>query len=89
MDLKRLRCIANVVGTMITIVGAMLMTLYRGHVIYLFRSAHIRPPHISTAIAGVAPAVNRDWIMGSILLVLATLAWAAFFILRVFFLFTV
>ena len=82
VDIKKLRCIAKVVGTLVTVGGAMLMTLYKGHVINFVWSSHIHPAH-TTSTAAVDAAADRDWVKGSILLILATLAWAAFFILQV------
>ncbi|KAI3472393.1 hypothetical protein Pfo_029514 [Paulownia fortunei] len=35
VDMKKVRCQAKVVGTIVTVAGAMLMTLYKGHVINL------------------------------------------------------
>ncbi|KAL2895804.1 hypothetical protein RDABS01_000802 [Bienertia sinuspersici] len=80
VEIKKLRCLAKVVGTLVTVAGAMLMTLYKGHVIKLVWSAHVQPAHTDSA-AAVA-AADKDWAKGSILLILATLAWAAFFILQ-------
>ncbi|KAH9621038.1 hypothetical protein KSS87_000278 [Heliosperma pusillum] len=80
VDIKKLRCIAKVVGTLITVGGAMLMTLYKGHVINMVWSSHANPSgHPSSA---ALAAADKDWAKGSILLILATLAWAAFFILQ-------
>ncbi|KAK9671256.1 hypothetical protein RND81_12G017200 [Saponaria officinalis] len=80
VDIKKIRCIAKVVGTLITVGGAMLMTLYKGHVINMVWSshAHSATPASTAALA----AADKDWAKGSILLILATLAWAAFFILQ-------
>ncbi|KAL8162932.1 hypothetical protein V2J09_014421 [Rumex salicifolius] len=77
VDIKKVRCQAKVVGTLITVAGAMLMTLYKGHVINFFWSRHVATPT-----AASAASADKDWLMGSILLIIATLAWAAFFILQ-------
>ncbi|XP_074306792.1 WAT1-related protein At5g07050-like [Silene latifolia] len=80
VDIKKLRCIAKVVGTLITVGGAMLMTLYKGHIINMVWSSHAHSAaHPSSA---ALAAADKDWAKGSILLILATLAWAAFFILQ-------
>ena len=82
VDIKKLRCQAKVVGTIVTVCGAMLMTLYKGHVINFVWSQYIHPPH-SSAPPQTAAAADKDWIKGSILLIIATFAWASFFILQV------
>uniref|UniRef100_A0A803LT51 WAT1-related protein n=1 Tax=Chenopodium quinoa TaxID=63459 RepID=A0A803LT51_CHEQI len=79
VHIKKLRCQAKVVGTLVTVAGAMLMTLYKGHVVNMVWSSHIHPAHTSSASVAAA---DKDWAKGSILLILATLAWAAFFILQ-------
>jgi drug/metabolite transporter (DMT)-like permease len=81
VDIKKLRCQAKVVGTIVTVCGAMLMTLYKGHVINFVWSQYIHPPH-SSAPPQTAAAADKDWIKGSILLIIATFAWASFFILQ-------
>ncbi|XP_021744548.1 WAT1-related protein At5g07050-like [Chenopodium quinoa] len=82
VHIKKLRCQAKVVGTLVTVAGAMLMTLYKGHVVNMVWSSHIHPAHTSSASEAAVAAADKDWAKGSILLILATLAWAAFFILQ-------
>lgn len=77
--MKRLRCQAKLIGTIVTVAGAMLMTLYKGNIINFPWSSH-------STNANNAPGANnnedKDWLKGSILLILATLAWASFFIIQ-------
>ncbi|GAB4843967.1 hypothetical protein Ancab_013931 [Ancistrocladus abbreviatus] len=80
VDIRKVRCQAKVVGTVVTVAGDMLMTLYKGHVINLIWSEHIHPRRSSAPAA--AASTDRDWFKGSILLIIATLAWASFFILQ-------
>ncbi|XP_009610630.1 WAT1-related protein At5g07050-like isoform X2 [Nicotiana tomentosiformis] len=80
VHIKKLRCQAKVVGTIVTVAGAMLMTLYKGHVINLVWSNNI---HTNTSnVPEPNEATDKDWLKGSILLILATFAWASFFILQ-------
>ncbi|XP_022983799.1 WAT1-related protein At5g07050-like [Cucurbita maxima] len=86
LELKSVRCQAKVFGTIVTMVGAMLMTFYKGSVINFFWTGHGRHPNTPlTADAAAASNLHNDGkvIKGSIFLIIATLAWAAFFILQV------
>ncbi|XP_073047078.1 WAT1-related protein At5g07050-like [Primulina eburnea] len=82
LDLMKIRCQAKVVGTLITVCGAMLMTLYKGDAINMVWSKYIHPRQSYVPQATAAHATQEDWIKGSILLIIATLAWASFFILQ-------
>ncbi|KAM3339721.1 WAT1-related protein [Capsicum galapagoense] len=78
VDIKKIRCQAKVLGTIVTVAGAMLMTLYKGHVVNIIWSNHINY-NVTEITNGT---YNKDWVKGSIFLILATLAWASFFILQ-------
>ncbi|KAK3017166.1 hypothetical protein RJ639_006626 [Escallonia herrerae] len=80
LDMTKVRCQAKVVGTMVTVAGAMLMTLYKGEVVEMVWSKHIHPR--KTYVPNTSGTEDRDWLKGSILLIIATFAWASFFILQ-------
>ncbi|KAL7134270.1 hypothetical protein ABFS83_11G015300 [Erythranthe nasuta] len=83
VDIKKVRCQAKVIGTVVTVAGAMLMTVYKGHVINMFWSNYIHPKSNNINNNPSTPQnADKDWFKGSILLILATLAWASFFILQ-------
>ncbi|KAJ0977991.1 hypothetical protein J5N97_013465 [Dioscorea zingiberensis] len=80
VDMKKVRCQAKVVGTVVTVAGAMLMTLYKGPVMEMVWSKHVHPHQGNTA--SDTGATDKDWLKGSIFLIIATLAWASLFILQ-------
>ena len=85
LDLRKVRCQAKLFGTIVTVMGAMLMTFYKGSVINFFWTEQARHPN-SQPTADAAALNHHDdgeFIKGSILLIIATLAWAGFFILQV------
>ena len=82
--MKKIRCQAKVLGTAVTVAGAMLMTLYKGEVVEMFWSRYVHPKTYEATTTTTADA-DKDWVKGSILLIIATFAWASFFILQVFY----
>lgn len=81
LDMKKVRCQAKVVGTAVTVAGAMLMTLYKGNVVEMIWSKNIHPH--KSYVPNTTGATDKDWVKGSILLIIATFAWASFFIVQV------
>ncbi|KAG6472100.1 WAT1-related protein At5g07050-like [Zingiber officinale] len=79
VHLKKVRCQAKVVGTLVTVAGAMLMTLYKGPLLEMAWSKHSSPAHSGEA---AADPTDKDWFKGCVCLILATLAWASLFVLQ-------
>lgn len=82
LDVKKLRCQAKLVGTLVTVAGAMFMTLYKGPIVEMVWSKHVHPRK-SYVTDTTGTTDDKDWFKGSILLILATLAWASLFVLQV------
>ncbi|KAJ6332212.1 hypothetical protein OIU76_010574 [Salix suchowensis] len=80
VHIKKIRCQAKVIGTVVTVAGAMFMTLYKGQVINFLWSAHVHTQ--TSSVSATTGSSDKDWVKGSILLIIATLAWASFFILQ-------
>ncbi|KAM7263407.1 hypothetical protein ACFE04_001090 [Oxalis oulophora] len=78
VHIRKLRCQAKIAGTLITVVGAMLMTLYKGPILEMVWSKHSHSNETTTS----NESSDKEWLFGSFLLVIATLAWALLFVLQ-------
>ncbi|GFP89792.1 wat1-related protein at1g21890 [Phtheirospermum japonicum] len=77
INLKRIHSLAKVIGTSITVTGAMLMTLYKGPVVDILWYSHDSSHH-----KAAASAADQHWVTGTIMLLCCVVGWAAFFILQ-------
>ncbi|CAN6994386.1 WAT1-related protein At2g40900 [Brassica rapa] len=75
VEMKKVRCQVKVVGTLVTVVGSILMILYKGPFINFFRS------HLTTTATASSPLAG-DYFKAAVFLLLASLSWASFFILQ-------
>ncbi|OVA10422.1 Drug/metabolite transporter [Macleaya cordata] len=80
VKIKNIRCIAKIIGTVITLGGAMLMTLYKGPVMNLFGS-RAGQGHHETSSAG---ETNKNWVVGTLMVIASCVGWSGFFILQSF-----
>ncbi|ONK61451.1 uncharacterized protein A4U43_C08F30050 [Asparagus officinalis] len=80
LDIKKVTCQAKVIGSIVTVIGAMLMTLYKGPIIELFWTRQVSPHQSGASESGAVG--SSEWLIGSVFIILATLAWASLFVLQ-------
>ncbi|KAJ0246813.1 WAT1-related protein [Hirschfeldia incana] len=73
VETRKVRFQAKVVGTLVIVVGAMLMILFNSPLITFLRSHLI---HDASSLAG------EDYLKATIFLLIASLSWASFFVLQ-------
>ncbi|XP_004290853.1 PREDICTED: WAT1-related protein At1g21890-like [Fragaria vesca subsp. vesca] len=77
VNFKKIPSVAKVIGTVITVSGAMLMTFYKGPIVE-FISA--QASHHATS----ATATDKHWVLGTVMLLARCCGWSGFFILQSF-----
>jgi len=75
IDVKSPRGLAKIVGTVLSLTGALVMILYKGHTIQSLKGA---PFHLGGEIA------HNNWIKGTILTVVSCISWSLWYILQVY-----
>ncbi|ESQ34607.1 hypothetical protein EUTSA_v10007890mg [Eutrema salsugineum] len=89
LNFKKVRSIAKVVGTVITVSGALLMTLYKGPIVDFIKFGGGGGGGGGDGAGGshggvAAAALDKHWIPGTLMLLGRTFGWAGFFILQSF-----
>ncbi|OMO88979.1 Drug/metabolite transporter [Corchorus olitorius] len=78
LDMSKRSAQAKVGGTLVALAGATIMILYKGRVVFSPHFSAIPSHHSKTSNL----ALNKDWVIGSLLIMLAYLSAAAFFLLQ-------
>ncbi|BFG19111.1 hypothetical protein CerSpe_053850 [Prunus speciosa] len=78
VNVKKLHSLAKVVGTVITVGGAMVMTLYKGPIVDIIRG------HAHSHSTSTDNSTNQHWVAGPLMLLASCGGWASFFIVQSF-----
>ncbi|KAH7835332.1 hypothetical protein Vadar_025129 [Vaccinium darrowii] len=78
VNFRKKHSLAKVIGTTITLTGAMLMTLYKGPIVDILWYSKASSHHISTSNS----SADQHWVTGTIMLLSCTAGWSGFFILQ-------
>ncbi|PKU74710.1 WAT1-related protein At1g44800-like [Dendrobium catenatum] len=83
INIRRRRSQAKVIGTAITLVGAILMILYKGPVVEFFWTVGRAQHHPAAAAAAAASqGGTMTWLKGTSMLFVSCISWSLFFILQ-------
>ncbi|XP_058089590.1 WAT1-related protein At1g21890-like [Magnolia sinica] len=77
VKIKELSSQAKVAGTVLTVAGAMVMTVYKGPILNLLGLRHV---HHETASMGA----DQNWLKGTFMIIGSCTGWSAFFIVQSF-----
>ncbi|XVE60350.1 hypothetical protein DITRI_Ditri05aG0121900 [Diplodiscus trichospermus] len=76
VTVKKVRSLAKIIGTVIIVVGAMVMTLYKGPIIYFIKSGGAT--HHETT----SESKDKHWVIGTIILLGSIFGWSSSLILQ-------
>lgn len=79
VNLRKIPSVAKVVGTAVTVSGAMVMTLYKGPALQ-FIKGQAATHHES---GNSTQPSEQNWVLGTVELIASCGGWASFFILQV------
>ncbi|MED6168837.1 hypothetical protein PIB30_015457 [Stylosanthes scabra] len=81
VNVKEVRSLAKVIGTLVTFCGALVMILYKGPVMHLFGSSQIHDDHHHHDSTHSTQTLTH-WVSGTLFLFLGCVAWSSFYILQ-------
>ncbi|PKI38440.1 hypothetical protein CRG98_041139 [Punica granatum] len=80
VNIKKIQSLAKVIGTAVTVTGAMVMTLYKGPIVDFMRSRGMGH-HDGAA---TSESADKHWVTGTLMLLASCCCWSSFFILQSF-----
>ncbi|KAI7731463.1 hypothetical protein M8C21_012492 [Ambrosia artemisiifolia] len=80
VNLKRIHSQAKVFGTVITVIGATVMTLYKGPIVDILWYSHHGASGAHAAANGSSS--GQQYLAGTVMVLLCTFSWAGYFILQ-------
>ncbi|KAK1424104.1 hypothetical protein QVD17_19416 [Tagetes erecta] len=81
VNLKKIHSQAKVIGTVITVTGAMVMTLYKGPIVDILWYSHHGATSTHHA-AAASSSSGQHWLAGTLMILLCTCSWAGYFIVQ-------
>ncbi|KAL7604642.1 WAT1-related protein At1g21890 [Lactuca sativa] len=82
VNLKRMHSQAKIVGTVITLTGATVMTLYKGPIVDILWYSHHGATTTHKAAAAAASSSGQHYLAGTIMILICTCSWAGYFIVQ-------
>jgi len=82
VNLRKFHSLAKVIGTVITVSGAMVMTLYKGPAFQIIKGGGAIGNHHNSSSSTTEPS-DQHWVVGTVMLISSCASWAGFFILQV------
>ena len=79
IHLNRKDGIAKVVGTIASVAGASVITLYKGPTIYAPNSSHLHQSHF---LVSLGDAKGKNWTLGCIYLIVHCLCWSGWIVVQ-------
>lgn len=83
VNLRKFHSVAKVIGTVITVSGAMVMTLYKGPAFQIIKGGGAMSHHSNSSSTSTTEPSDQHWIVGTVYLISSCASWAGFFILQV------
>ncbi|XP_020968906.1 WAT1-related protein At1g44800 isoform X2 [Arachis ipaensis] len=82
VNLRKIHSVAKVIGTMVTVSGAMIMTLYKGPALEFIKGHGGGAIHHDSRNGSRTEPSEQNWVIGTLMLIASCGGWASFFILQ-------